>query len=763
MRRAGSQITSVHRSLLLIAFLLVFGLASVPSASADVSGEQVKRAIARAVRYIKRLQDDEGNWRGHYYPGGETCLATLALLQAGEPVDSPAIAAALKSIRKTPLQHTYVVSLKIQVLAAADPREYRAEIEAAARWLMKAQLESGLWSYTQQPAAFDHSNSQFALLGLHAAAQAGVKIAPTVWQRARTRVLSTQNRDGGWSYRDTGKSYGSMTAANVSNLAILGDPLIVPSEGEFDAGKAPNCGVSRLNRPLVNGLTWIGRQFSVEVNPGQGQNYLFYWLYGVERAGILTGQQSFGGHDWYRAGAEYLVGEQAVDGSWQRDLVQTCFGVLFLAKGHKPLLMQKLQWSSDDRWSPDSADADNLIAFIGDKLGEPTAWQVVPFDAPLQDWLAAPLLYMQGHEFPDWNDAQRAKVRQYIEQGGTLLAEACCGRQEFRTGFEKFVAATFPGQPLRELDAGHPLYSAHFELEPSGIEGLDVGCRTSILYSPRDLSCLWQQARVPILSERAFKIGTNIAAYATGRQALRDRLDIRVVPAAEALPSGPPREDALRLAQVVYDGDWQPDPQALVHLAELVRDEAGVKVTTQYRPVRLADAELVNSPILFMTGHYRFSLSPAERTALAAHLRRGGFLLAEACCGREAFDESFRSMIREAFPGSMLEPIPLDHPLFRGAPGYKIDHVGYKPYGGSANTSGDAPHAVSEPANTSRPPSTGPPQLLGLTIDGRLALVYSPFSIGCGIDGHKCHDCRGVVDEDARKIGVNAVLYALTH
>jgi len=48
-------------------------------------------------------------------------------------------------------------------------------------------------------------------------------------------------------------------------------------------------------------------------------------------------------------------------------------------------------------------------------------------------------------------------------------------------------------------------------------------------------------------------------------------------------------------------------------------------------------------------------------------------------------------------------------------------------------------------------------------IDGRLALVYSPYAIGCGLEGHVCQDCRGLADEDARRLAANVVLHALTH
>ena len=60
-------------------------------------------------------------------------------------------------------------------------------------------------------------------------------------------------------------------------------------------------------------------------------------------------------------------------------------------------------------------------------------------------------------------------------------------------------------------------------------------------------------------------------------------------------------------------------------------------------------------------------------------------------------------------------------------------------------------------------PSLQEPELWGITVNGRLAVVYSPYSLGCGWDGHECNECRGVEDEDARRLGANIILYALTH
>ena len=730
------------------ALLIAFGAAL--SAAADVTPRQVRQALDRGVAALKRQQRQDGRWverNGQAYEGGLTCLAALALLQAGESPESPALAAALGHIRKQADERTYIVALKIMALAQSDARQNHLQIQAAADWLVDAQLAAGLWTYDQTARPFDHSNTQFALLGLHAAAQAGATVHANVWKKAHAQIVRTQNADGGWAYQQSGNSYGSMTAAGVSDLIILGASTAVPQEHGFRDGAAPNCGKYRGSSALVSGLNWLGRSFRADQNPncGSGRQWLYYWLYAVERCGILTGQRRFGQHDWYREGADFLVRSQAADGTWGGSVVDTSFAVLFLAKGRKPLLVQKLKWSDNQDWNPDRHDVDNLVSFIGDKLGEPTAWQVVEFDAPLEDWLAAPLLYMQGHTFPRWNMHQREKVRKYIEMGGTLLAEACCGRAAFKEEFEAFVADTFPAIPLHELDPGHPVYGAFYDLKPAGLMGMNIGCRTSVIFSPNDLSCLWEQGDIPGLSERAFKLGTNIAAFAIGRQALRDRLEVVTLPEEATHESGPPAGDALQLAQVVYDGDWQPDPQALVHFAEFLRDELNLSVVTQYKTVRPTNEQLASAPILFMTGHYHFRLSEREAEALAAHLRRGGFLLAEACCGRKEFDEAFREMVKRTFPDQSLKRLPPDHAIFRGQPGFKLDQVGYKP------------------AALAEQPDLSQPELWGLEIDGRLALVYSPYAIGCGLDGHVCYNCRGYVDEDARRLAANIVLYVLTH
>ena len=64
-------------------------------------------------------------------------------------------------------------------------------------------------------------------------------------------------------------------------------------------------------------LTWIGNAFPNDISKaGRAFMHPFYCLYGIERAGRLTGRRFFGEHDWYRVGCEYLVSIQEENGSW---------------------------------------------------------------------------------------------------------------------------------------------------------------------------------------------------------------------------------------------------------------------------------------------------------------------------------------------------------------------------------------------------------------------------------------------------------------
>jgi hypothetical protein len=725
---------------------------SMPRHSArgeEVTGEAVKRAIQRSSAYLRARQQADGHWPLYQMEGGTTALVLAALQNAGATKDDPAVRQGLKAVLAVPNRHTYVVALKIMAIALADPQAYAREIQRATEFLVNTQLANGAWTYGPGLlAGGDHSNTQFALLGLHEASRVGALVPQRVWQAADRHWFNTQLRDGGWGYSATGigSATGSMTAAGVASMYIAGNNLVTRCEHGFNRdGKAPNCGQYIQNDAIAGGLAWLTRKFTVRSNPGH-QGWHLYYLYAVERVGMLAGIPRFGRNDWYRQGAEFLVSTQRPDGSWGSSIPDTAFALLFLGKGHRSILVNKLRWGRGNDWQLDRNDAAHLTDWVGFKLDQPVTWQVVDVADPVERWLEAPILYFNGHRFAQLNQEDRQKMRRFVELGGTVLAEACCGSKAFADGMRALAADTFGEFPMHRLEADHPVYHSMYDLkaEDFELEGIDLGCRTSVIFSPKDLSCLWEQANIPTLSERAFRMGANIAAYATGREPLRDRLSIVQLPPEKRREEQVVR-GGLQIGQVFHNGDWRPDPHALVNLARLLNERANVDVMTRPEPIRLEENTLFEHPIVYMVGHFDFTLTQAQSENLKRFLTRGGFLFGEACCGRKAFDTAFRRMVARMFGPDALKPLPGDHPILSGSIGYDISRVTYR----------------SEVQREQ--PDLNKPVLEGVTLEGRTALVYSPYGIGCGLEGHKCYRCLGYEPRDAEHVAINIVLYALSY
>ena len=718
----------------------------------SVTSEQVAGAIDGGIAFLRSRQLGNGGWPESRYVGGTTALALLTMLNAGVDVGDPAVRHGLQHLVAVPNRYTYVVALKCMALAAADPKGYAREIHGAARWLWQAQQDSGTWGYTPGRSGYDHSNTQFALLGLHEAAKAGVQVPTQTWRRSQRHFLLAQQGDGGWAYRQSGASYGSMTCAGLASLLIAEDRLHVARETGFAHGAAAGCGRYARNAAIAHGIRWLSQRFSVQENPRRKQSFLHYYLYALERVGMTGGLRYIGQHDWYRQGAAFLVATQH-QGAWDGSVANTCFALLFLAKGNRPVLIQKLQWSG--LWNLDRHDVPNLVAFIGDKLGKKVTWQTVSLQAPVTDWLAAPILYFQGHSFPKFTDAEVDKIKQFVDNGGTLLAEACCGRPAFRDGFVAFAKRAFAEYSLRKLPMEHPVFHSYHTLDRThGLMGVDVGCRTSVFFLPNDVSCLWEQRRVrgaEALTAFAFRLGVNLGAYATGLEPLGDKLTEVQLPQRSPAATVAAARGAVQVARLVHNGDYNADPHALAHLTELAAQRARIDVVTRDVPLAADDKAIFDHPILFMTGHFSFTMADDQIELLAKHLQRGGMLIAEACCGRKTFDESFRALAKrllaEQSGAQDLLPLPADHPIYTGQVGLPLGPVRLRA-------------RLAEELNRSR---LDRPKLLAGRIEGRIAILYSPYDWSCGLEGDKPYACRGYSDEDARHIGLNLLLYAVSY
>ena len=174
----------------------------------------------------------------------------------------------------------------------------------------------------------------------------------------------------------------------------------------------------------------------------------------------------------------------------------------------------------------------NLVNVVGRDWKHLLTWQLVDSEsAKVPDLLRAPILFLNGHRAPEFSPQEKRNLREYVDRGGFLFAEACCGERDFDQGFRQLMKAIFPEDEstLRPLPEDHPIRRAESTLDFAAypLWGIRRGTRTVVVYSPKDLSCYWNrlyQAPTNPAIGRAIKIGQDVVEYATGRQLPPDKL-----------------------------------------------------------------------------------------------------------------------------------------------------------------------------------------------------------------------------------------------
>lgn len=764
----------IHRiavGLLALAMLVVAPLSAAEPAREKDSVEQVRKAIGRGKKFLHETQNENGSWEdpAHVkgYNGGWTALAILALLYAGDKPDSPAVQRGLTYLRKIQSQSTYAIGLQTMALAEAGQADDLPLIRRNVQWLIDARVmpdgQMNGWYYTKSPRNADNSNTQYALLGLHAGKTAGAEIKREIWESIHDYYLRTQNEDSGWGYVPGRESTLTMTTAGLCGLAIAGMELNEGREKFRADNTVENCGEYPENEPAKKAMGWISQRFTIK----DAVPHIFYNLYGIERAGRLSGERFFGDHDWYRAGCEYLVKNQRDDGSWyiagrepdNYQAISTSFALLFLSKGRTPVLISKLvhgpvgNLGSD--WNNDRNDARHLTEFVSKELfkRQPLAWQVfntrqTGIDNPddlAAELLQSPIAYFNGHRRPNFTGVEKKMLKQFIENGGFILADACCGQPAFDAGFRELMTELFPEkeQTLKPLRADHPIWTSYYKIsERWPLEGIEFGCKTVVVYSPKDLSCRWEADPAKGPSQLAYRLGANIVAYATGMELPKPK-GFKMEVAATKIETKVPR-GYLKVAQLKHGNDRHSTAGVMRNLMAYLRDHARVDVALQTEEVTPGDKELLHYKFIYMHGKGDFAIEDVE--VLRSNLQTGGVLFADACCGKKAFDTAFRKFAEKLFPGKKLEPIPVDDALYgKELNGTAITRVRCRREPGQAGYQDVAPY------------------LEGIKIDGRWAVIYSKYDIGCALEKHQSSDCLGHDHASALRLASAAVLYALQH
>jgi len=290
------------------------------------------------------------------------------------------------------------------------------------------------------------------------------------------------------------------------------------------AGKHDQCKPPPYSRPVELGLKWVADNWRNSHAP--------YGWYAMERLGILTGYSEFGGHDWYQAGAAQLCPRVSRGGGNMPDLA---FGILFLSRGLEPILINKLKRTGD--WNLHWHDIKHLVEFVSEKYQYGKQWRIVTLQPSVDYLLKVPILWISGHEKLIFTAEEKAKLKEYVERGGTILGEACCSQRAFDESFRALLAELWPDSKLRELPKTHPMYDYRKKL-PSfrpKIEGLAIKAnqgRLGVIYLPHGISCQWE--RGGSRAGNAFFFGANVTLYIDEKIARRfktaDQLEREKVP-----------------------------------------------------------------------------------------------------------------------------------------------------------------------------------------------------------------------------------------
>ena len=176
---------------------------------------------------------------------------------------------------------------------------------------------------------------------------------------------------------------------------------------------------------------------------------------------------------------------------------------------------------------------------------------------------------------------------------------------------------------LQPAPEEHPVWRAKHLLTPEvyPLWGIEHGCRTVVIYSPKDLSCYWNQAeRCPTNPAviLATKVGQNVIDYATGRELPADKLIVREVHNFKAAPA---KRGALRIAKLRHAGDWNIAPLAVPNLMDALRKPPlSFDVVVNHKELFPGDPNLIYYPLVYIHGRAALSLRQGgPRRAAAAH------------------------------------------------------------------------------------------------------------------------------------------------
>ncbi len=717
-------------------------LLACPAAVGALTDEEVGVAIVRMKAHFYRTQSpDLGHWEGSnqtMHEGGQTALVVLAMLIAGESSQNPALERAIQWLSKVSMSSTYAVAVRAHVWSHM-PSTAHERLKADAAWLLNAaaQHERGLFDYESHPTGrIDHSVTQYGCLGLWEAAKRGVPVPKRFWTNLAGHFLKSQKHDGGWDYSNCGPATGSMTAAGLTALLICRQQL----------WQDPRDRPQRIDEAIDRGTQWLDSHFDGARNPPSG-NWLYYYLVSVERAALAGGIRHLNGQDWYEAGARHIVAAQSKDpaspsfGSLGRPW-ETAFALMFLARGRYPVWVSKLALPGY-RWNSHPNDIYQLTEYLSDVCEQELNWQIVSVDSPPQSWLNAPLLYLTGADELELSDLQQVHLKQYLQLGGLLVANAENGSSTFKRSIHRLAQALFPDRRLRPLTSEHPVFRSVRRLKPGTggrVLGLSNGLRELILLAERDWASELESPKQPHSDPRQFM--TNLYAHVTNGGRWPGRLSAGWEGRIDRAQTG-----QVIVARPRHEGRWLPEPPAWSAVGNRLFNRSGLALGVVDVELETLGADAAAPDLVHLVGTNKVRLNDLQLTAIERYARGGGTVLVETVAGRGGFARAVEEQLEKRFHNAAV-PVDSKALLLSGdgmEGAYDARQVHYRRRAAAILS------------------ARRRPRLAAFHLGDRPAVLISAEDMTMAMLGVRHLDVLGYEVESGRRLAVNLLLWAHQH
>jgi hypothetical protein len=213
-------------------------------------------------------------------------------------------------------------------------------------------------------------------------------------------------------------------------------------------------------------------------------------------------------------------------------------------------------------------------------------------------------------------------------------------------------------------------------------------------------------------------------------------------------------------ARLVYTGlgpwgyykAWYTDwPKADRQFILGVRRLTNIRVAEQGKTIPATDPEIFRYPFIYSVECGHWNLTDAEVSNLREYLKRGGFLFCDDFWGSREW-ENFRQNISRVLPGARIIDLPPSHPVFHSY--YDIGQIIQTPNVGNALYSDQ----TSEQDGII-------PHCRGMLDDNGRLMVIINWNTDLG-DAWEWADLPGYpakYSTYAYKIGINAIVYAMSH